>query len=236
VSVSTSAGRRFTIGRHISIAYKTAGLLEASQTPSAPDMALGKDLLENILDALEIHGVFAHAIRMYDLYLVAGEPKYTLPDCIQEVRGMGMYINADDVNDSIDRPLGSGETQVKQMSRDEWQRMSSKSSESIPTHYWVNRDPQPPEVQLWPTPNEDDAVLRLPALRNLADADDASAELDLERFWHRYVQYALAGALAESKSLPREKVDALESRAASELVLCRSRANEGVGGCFVVGH
>jgi hypothetical protein len=236
MTVSASNGRRFTIAKHISIAYRSAGLLESGQTPTASDLSLGKDLLENVLDALEIHGVFAHAVRFYDLYLVQGQQKYTLPDWIQEVRGMAMYVNAADVNDSEDEPVGSGETQVAPISRDEWNRMSSKTAESIPTRYWVNRDPQPPEIFLWPTPNEDDAVLRVPALRNLADTDDASATLDLERFWHRYIQYSLAAALAEAKSLPAEKISWLESKAQAELNLCKGRANESTGGQFVVSH
>lgn len=230
MAISASTGREFTIGQHIALAYKTAGLLEASQEPSAADYNLGRQVLENILDSLEIHGVFARAVTFHELTLVVDQYIYDMPAWVMEVIRSGAYIDPDETVSAA-----SGETPVEQIRREQWQAISNKSATGRPTRYFTDRNANLQSVYLWPIPDEA-GTIRFQVIRHLADADDNAATLDLERYWNKYIQYALCSALCEAKSQPVGRISYYESKARKELQGCTNKANEFTGNQIYLDH
>lgn len=223
MTVSSSQGRRFTVAKHISLAMKTAGLINAEHSPSEAEMGLGAELLETILDELQTHGVFARAVRFYNLTLTAGTYIYDLPDYAIEPIGTAMYIDPDAADITQ-----ANETVVTKMSREEWQLLSKDSESATPTRYYAHRAADPTQVYLWPVPdaNADGGTIRFQVHSYLADVDLGTATLDLEPFWSQYVRYALAAALAEAHSLQPQRSSYFAARAQQALQTAKAAANE----------
>lgn len=218
MTVSVSQGRRFTIAQHISIAYKTAGIVELSQEPNSAQYGVARQFLENILDSLDTYGVFARVVTFHELQLVAGTYIYDFPEHILEVVKTGMYIDPEE-------PESSGaETPVYQIRREEWQILSVGGS-GRPVKYFNDRNGDIQRVYLWMVPDQA-GIIRFQVVRALADADDNSATLDLQVWWNKYIQYALATAIAEASSLAAGKVAQLEAKSRKELEMCQGKANE----------
>lgn len=230
MTVSASTGRAFNIGQHIALAYKTAGLLEASQEPSLADYELGRQNLENILDALETHGVFARAVTFHELTLIVDQYIYDMPDWVMEVIRDGAYIDPDEVVSAA-----NGETPVQQMRREEWQGIATKSASGRPTRYFNDRNEDVQQVYLWPRPDEA-GTIRFQVIRHLSDADSNTATLDLDRYWSKYIQYALCAALCEAKSQPVGRIGYFERKAKQELRGCVNKANEFPGNQIYLDH
>lgn len=221
MTVSSSQGRQLTIEQHINLAFKTSGVVEASQSPATADVGMAQHLLENILDALETYGVFAKAVEFSELSLAADQYVYSMPSDVSEVIKDGMYIPA-----SEDVSKADGETPVIQIQREEWHRFGTKGTTSDrPSNYFCDRSTNPVKVYIWPIPSEA-GTIRFQVQKHLADADSTSATLNLEVFWNKYIQYALAAAIAETKSLNLQKISYLEAKSRQELLKCQGRANE----------
>jgi hypothetical protein len=227
MTLSASVGRRRTIAKTIELALKSAGLKEASQSPSPAEYGLGRELLENITDALQNDGVFARVVKFYDQLLVPDTYIYTMPSWVEEVAGTAMYIDPTQPTDAAD-----GETPVYQISREEWQTLGNKGSSARVTKYFTDRNEDLQKVYLWQVPNEA-ATIRFQVVRFLADTDDGAATLDLQPFWNMYLQYALASAFREANGLPPGQH---EAKARDQLEKCVSTANEGTSNQMVVEH
>ena len=230
MTVSTSKGKRWTVGDVVRRAYQVAGVLEASQTPNDADRRLGRELLEDVLDALTTEGVFARAAEFYELTTVAGTKTYTLPSYVVDVQDHGVWIAAgEDVN------AASAELPITLISQEQWQLLGTKAVDGPPTRMYAHRTGDAVVLYLWPTPDEA-GTARLRYQRELADADADNVTLDLEVFWHQYVVQALAMQVAEAKSMPADKVMRLEGRAMRLLRRARSAANETASAMIAVRH
>ena len=230
MTVSTSKGKRWTVGDVVRRAYQVAGVLEASQTPTGADRRLGRELLEDVLDALATEGVFARAAEFYNLTLTSGTPGYTLPSYVIDVQDAGVYIAAGE-----DVSAASAELPVTLVSQEQWQLLGTKAVEGPPTRMYAHRTGDSVVLYLWPTPDEA-GTLRIRYQREMADADSDGVTLDLEVFWHQYVVQALAMQVAEAKSMPADKVMRLEGRAARLLRRARGAANETASAMIAVRH
>jgi hypothetical protein len=203
VPISSSVGRSFTVAGVVAQSYKLAGLVELSQAPTAPQLRYGRDRLESIVDALETMGVQARAVTFETVELQESVVEYPLSDASTRVLG-ARYVSADDV-----------ETSMRVVGRDEWLMLSGQATTAAPRSIYVNEESAPPiEAWVWPTPpTDEDGTLRLMVVRRLADVDDDNAELDLDTHWTNYLVHELAAQLADSASLPGDKVGRLRSEA-----------------------
>lgn len=231
MTVGTTSGRQFTVGQIVARAYRYAGLLESSQEPKAADRRLGRDLLEDIVDALATDGVQARAMGFEEVTLTSGTYKYTLSSTALEVLDPGMYIAASET----DTDKAAGETIVTLIDQREWHRYSAKDASGRPSRMYAHRVGDEPQVWFWPIPDEAGTV-RLRVHLHLADVDDDNATLDLQPYWMDYIKTELAHQLAEAKSLPADKVMRLASKARESLRKCKGRANERPGIQIVVHH
>jgi hypothetical protein len=227
--VSTSRGVAFDINLIVSTSYKLAGLVEVNQGEGSPEWTakatLGRTLLDMILDGLQAEGVAARTVIFRNVTLVAGTFEYTMQSDILDVVGDAMYIDPAQV--AIDPTKAQGETLVKQINRDEWQRLSNKGAEARPNMYFPLRT-NDFVVRLWPVPGASEAggQIRFQMQQYTADAFDGTKDVDLRPFWHRYLSYELATDLSVANSLPVERISLLRKQAKELKEKARAFANQ----------
>lgn len=219
MTVSSSKGKRWTVGDIVRRAYQYAGLLEASQVPNSADERLGRELLEDVLDALATEGVRARVLTTEDVDVQPNVETYTLSSTTLDVLDPAAWY-ADG---------STSETILRQITLEEWQRLGSRATSGVPSRFYVDRNGDTLQVKFWPIPDADGTV-RLTVERHLADVGDSKATLDLETWWHDYVRTALAAQLAEAKSMTHDKVMRLESRAARLLIKAKGKSAQRPGG------
>jgi hypothetical protein len=196
MTVNSSSTLEFDIGQIITGAYRSAGLLSIHQSASTAQLSHGAQELELILDDLQADGVMFRTQDWYDLTLTAGTGIYSLPANYLDVIGTGQYIGADETD--TDRP--SVETQVTVMNQAEWQALTPKDATSQRvTRMYVHRASSTLEVMVWPMPTEA-GTIRLRIQRMLADSDDTTKTVDLDRPWGQFLKLELAHSLILSHS------------------------------------
>lgn len=231
MTVATTSTAEMSIDQIVELAFRVAGLIPVQQAIDEARAAHGRDLLELEVKHLQAKGVYARSVDFYDLPLVAGTCRYTLPSNVLDVEGNGMYIPAG----TADLTKAPSETLVSRMSQSEWHEMSSKASESIPLQMYIHRVP-PLAAWFWPIPTEAGTV-RLRIHRLFADSNtDGNATIDLERPWQQCMVYALAHQLAITHSLPLERVVILKREADELFRECKGFANEYSGSQIYLDH
>lgn len=226
MTLSTSTGTTPTVGEIIADAYRTAGLVEVSQMPSAPQMSFGRRKLQRLLDGLQTQGVFSRSVRLHDLALTEGQSVYTLPAWASDVEGTGAYIQ-----EGQDAEFPDSTLPVRPMSREQFQQLSDHGSLGPPTQYWMQEDVEPRKIHIWPRPT-DSGLIRLQVRRHLAAIENDEVTIDLERYWMRHLEYALVAELAPTPTTRQE----YRMEANAQLEKARSEANESVTVQFYLDH
>ena len=207
MTIASTNGTQKTINELARLAHIKAGLLEESQTLSASQSALARDLLGTIVTDLQAESITARAVTSQDVTLTAGTRDYTMASSVLDVFGDALYIPA---GDSLTAPTSA--TVVSQITQAQWHTMGAKDSTGNTTMYFPDRVTTPPVVRLWPIPQEAGTV-RFLVHRHLADSNVGACTLDLEIYWEGYIIDELAAALAEAKSMPDAKVTRLQRNA-----------------------
>jgi len=232
MTIMSTSGTQRTIDETVRLAYVLAGLLEENQSLAAVGGGgLARLFLDTIVKGLQAKGITAKASGFYNLTLTANTFQYTMPSNVLDVFGDGVYIDASET----DVTRASSETNISQMSADEWNAQSAKDATGRPIRYFCFRETNPPVVRLWPIPDEAGTV-RLQIHRHLSDTTDGAATLDLEAYWIDYILYSLATMLAEAKTMPPDKIGRLNGMARSKLNDARAMSSGRTGSQMVVTH
>lgn len=195
--------------------FQLAGLLEASQSPRADDLALATDLLGMELDALQAEGVVLRTVEMTTEALTAATKTVALSaDCID------VFVGPDNVAGTI-VPLTGNETLVRAISRQEYISISNKDSQATPSLVYIEKLAAV-TLYFWPVPAVSTATFRYSKIRLPRDADTGAVTLDLARRWQKAICYAMAWQIAMAKSAPLERVKALKSIADEEKAKARN--------------
>lgn len=226
MTISSSVGRQFTVNQMVEKAYKYAGLLELSQTPTDPQYKYGRDLLEDILDSLSAEGEQARAVTFEEVTITAAQVtaetyKFNLGSDVVDILNPAMYIAESE--DDVER--ASGEIEMRLIGLEDWHRNSAKDAVGVPTMFAAYRVGDTLQAWVWPIPDEE-GTIRFRVHRKLADAGDGAATIDLEIFWMDFVKKRLAADLANSGSLPAGKVSYLDQSAHIALRKARGKANQ----------
>lgn len=221
MTVGTTRTRKLTINNIVTAAYRMAGLLNVHQSPNTAQRDAAYTLLETIVDENQIYGLYARDVVFELVELAVDETEYALSTSTFDVIGDGMYIPAS----VADVERAEGETVVKQIDRDEWQKLSSKGAESsVPSLFYCDRtDDTAVKIVVWPVPTEAGHV-RVQAHRLAADNFEGEKTPDLERHWNQFLIWELGGQLAISNSM-REQGILLKTEAQRKLLMARAYAN-----------
>lgn len=199
MTVSSSVGRQWTIGQLITRAYRYAGLVELSMEPRPDQVRYAQGLLEDILDELDADtSVSARTVEMVNVTLIPGTFEYLVDAKYIDLVSPGMYIDPS----NTDTTKAEGETPVEVVSREEWQRYSTKAATGRVYKVWNDRVGDQMKLVLWPIPDEA-ATIRFQMVRELADVNNTTATFDLRNYWMTYLRTKLAALLARSGSLPQ---------------------------------
>ena len=233
MTVSTSVGRKFTIGTIIRLAYQRAGLIAIGQTPRTDETQYGQLVLEEVTDELSVYGTFARVTGFVNVKLTRGQTEYPLPANVIDLLAPAMYI--DPTNTNVDR--ADGETPIDLVHEEEWTRYSSKSASGRPIKMYADRSSSDDIITavLWPVPDEEGATVRFYVQRRLADIDDAGAVLDLQNYWTPYIITRLAARFAQAGSLDARAAK-LDADAERQLLFARGMANEHADNQIYVDH
>ena len=167
--------------------------------------AQARDLLEINVDHMQALGSFARAVEMYDVPMVAGTVNYDLPNTTLIVVGDAQFSSEAD----------TGSTFVRQVTREEYMAISDKDSTGRPTVFYSQMHATT-TLFLWPIPDVN-GTLEIQRSRLLADNDDGSRTIDLERHWIKFVLYDLAHSIAVANSVNPMRCTMLRGQADAAL-------------------
>lgn len=88
------------------------------------------------------------------------------------------------------------DTPVFPIARDQYLAIPDKTSEGLPTQYWLDRDATQPVITLWNVPENSTDTLIYFYLRRLQDAGSASKTPDIPYQWYEALTSGLAARLA----------------------------------------
>jgi hypothetical protein len=200
MTVNTIATREFNIEKIVRRAYQLAGLVPAEQgTLSNAKSEMGRDFLEMTIDALQASGELVRQRDFETVAIVASTASYSMDSDILNVIEDGSFLLSTET---------TGATPVTPISMSEYQARPDKVSEGRPTNYYIHRT-SAMRLYLWPVPDAA-GTLTLQVHRLLADNDDGTKTLDLERHWSEYAVYAVSAKLALANSLPLSLVSKFE--------------------------
>jgi hypothetical protein len=230
VTIAASRTRELDINRITLRAYQLAGLINESQGISADKGAFARDILGNIIDEMQTHGLRARAVEFRNETLTVGQSAYTMDTDVLDVVGDAMYIDADEA----DVDAATSEVPIVMIGRDEWQLIPDKSATGRPTMMYIHRTGSPPEVRFWPTPDEAGTV-RFQIHRLAANSNDSSKTLDLERVFTQYITWELAHHICLANSLYNQARYYGEN-ARMKLEMCKSFSAQRTPTQLVVRH
>jgi hypothetical protein len=152
-------------------------------------------------------------------------PSYDLPSTTLIVVGDAQFSSIQDQNAS---------TFVRQVTREEYMGISDKDSKGRPSIFYSQMHAVT-TLFLWPIPDIDGA-LEIQRSRLLADNEDGSRTVDLERHWTKYVLYELAHSIAVANSVSPIKCGYLKGQAEAALGPSKRLATSKGPGRMVISH
>lgn len=226
MTVSSNRGTEKTIDDIVLSAYVQAGLVEESQRQNPPKwadkLAVGRDFLNSIVNALQVEGVPIRSLALYNLPITAGTYQYALPTYTLDVEGDAIF------HDSSETVLEAQEEYlVEPITMAQWQVIEDHSYQATPQYYMQYKITSPLNIFVWPIPSEN-GYLRLQIRRLSADSTTGSNTADLGVTWTEYLEWRLAYRLAVSNSLPRDWCQLLDGDAERIKIKLLQKANETV--------
>lgn len=166
----------------ITRSLQLAGLLNAGHSASAQQIALGVDLLQMNLMALQSEGILLHAVERYSLTLSDGVASYVQPaDTISVEDG------------AIVRSTQGNDTPIVMLSQADYNRRAVKTTTGQPTEYMAEKSiGEVWTIYLYPVPTVDWPTLVYPRVRKLRDSDSGSVSLDIPLKFTEAVSLKLA--------------------------------------------
>lgn len=183
-----------------------AGLLEASQTPSDADLAMGHDFLALELGALQSEGLVAHTVdHTATESLVASTATYALDaDCIDVIIGVTGFCG------TVQSGTGT-EMHVRAITRHEYNNITNKDAEGTPSHCYIDRGLSL-SLTFWPVPSAA-LTFRYEKVRLMRDSSDGSKTPDVQRRRQKALVWCMAHDLAMAKSMGLDRVQYLRKEA-----------------------
>lgn len=210
-------------------AFQLAGLIPmeaaASGTQWEARAAYGRDILEMVVKAIQSDGNITTDMDMTEVTLEEGVAEYEMPAGTLRVQGLAMY--AEDASDI--------QTQVRTISRGEYQAIPLKDNPGRPTRYYAARGAVT-TLFLYMVPDTTGAVLTIQRQRLLGDNTDPSASVDVERSWNKWLMWELAHHFAVAGGQEVQRCGYIRSNADNIYKACKSSADQGVSGQIHVVH
>lgn len=179
----------------IRVAYQRIGIVPAGQDPDSNQYAMGRDMLQVALTALQVEGIQLRSVLRTTDNLVAGQAQYTAASNVIDIDERTPYIsNAS----NIDLPL-------RKISRGEYMALSAKTTEAPPSMIYVEKG-ETLSYFLYPTPDNTYTTVTYPAIVLQPDMTTAANTSGLASRYLDTVILKLAVMLCDHHGLNDRKV------------------------------
>jgi hypothetical protein len=138
-------------------AFQMAGVVAPGADPDSSQLAMGGDILNTQIKALQAEGIILTTVALTTVALTAGTGNYTLAASVLDVDTKRPYVS----NGSINVPL-------EWYSRAMYMELTVPTINSQPTSIWVE-EVAPIVVHLYPVPDSNWTSLVLPTISLLPD-------------------------------------------------------------------
>lgn len=205
--MTVAATSTFELSRDALIrrSFQIAGLLEASQRPSADDYSLASDLLVMVLHSLQSEGITITQTSRTTQALVASTAEYALAAEVLDV-----FVDGNNIAGTV-YPSTGVETPVRAISRSEYNQIPTKTTSGTPSLVLIERL-STVSLLFWPAPSAT-MTFRYLKERFPRDLDEGTQTLDISRRWLLPLTYMLAHQVAFAKSLPLDRRRELKGEA-----------------------
>lgn len=194
--MSTSGNFSFDLntGGIIRLAYQRIGIVSAGQDPDSNQYAMGRDMLQVALTALQTKGIQLRNVLQTTDNLVAGQAEYTAPASGIDIDERTVYISN---SSNVDLPL------IK-VSRGQYMALSNKTSQAPPSQIYVEKGPTL-KYFLYPTPDSTYTTITYPLILLQSDMTSSSNTTGLPSRYLETVVLKLAVALCDHHGLTERK-------------------------------
>lgn len=218
-----------TINTIVKDALVRAGLLHPQQSVGDHQhkdlAAFARRQLADLITELMASNVILRWVQFNTLTLTASTADYQLALGIEDVLGSLMYKPA----------ATSAETTIRQMRDEEWQRLTSKEADGVPSRCLVYKADEQLTLRFWPVPDLTGATVRYRAHVRPFDMDDGSLCLDMPPYWTNWVKDSLGACLAGSQGLAqREQTLYAKARAQYDRNMNKSQSRAAIQA--TIGH
>lgn len=178
----------------IRLAYQRIGIVPAGQDPDSNQYAMGRDMLQVALTALQTKGIQLRNVLQTTDNLTAGVAEYTAAANVIDIDERTVYVS----NASrVDLPL------IK-VSRGQYMALSNKTSQAPPSWIYVEKGPSL-KFFLYPTPDNQYTTITYPAILLQSDMTAANNTTGLPSRYLETVILKLAVALCDHHGLTERK-------------------------------
>lgn len=216
--MATSSSTDFSVNRNeiISAALRLIGVGIEGESLSNADTNTASEALNMILKHWMTYGLQLWLRDEKTLTLTQDKGTYTLgqsgsPDVsmIRPLRILDMVRRDTSGTDDID-------TEMTQLTEDEWYRLPNKSTSATPVDYYYEPTIPNGTLNIWPQPNStsaSDHQIVFSYHTPIEDMDSGADDFDMPVEWMRAVKYALAADVAPEYAVPLSERQSIEAKA-----------------------
>lgn len=178
----------------IRVAYQRIGIVSAGQDPDSNQYAMGRDMLQVALTALQVDGIQLRSVLRTTDNLVTGQAQYTAASNVIDIDERTPYISN---TSNIDLPL-------RKISRGEYMALSAKTTQAPPSMIYVEKGASL-SYFLYPTPDNTYTTITYPAIVLQPDMTTAANTTGLASRYLDTVILKLAVMLCDHHGLSERK-------------------------------
>lgn len=184
VSGSTNFSR--TANELVVDALELLGIKGEEEPLQAYELERGLKWLNYLLKAWQVDGVMAWTLTEGSLTLADSDGSYsfaaagdftTVPVDIQQIR-----VSHD----------GGAEIEMTRLSREDYYRIPTRTSEGFPTQYYYDRQRDSGTLYIWPEPDDALYDITFTYRRRIMDMDASTDNFDIPQEWYTAIVYGLA--------------------------------------------
>lgn len=194
--MATSSSYSFDLSTSgiIRLAFQRIGIVPAGQEPDANQYAMGRDMLQVALTALQVEGIQLRSVLPTTTPLLAGTARYTAASNVIDIDERTPYISN---SSNVDLPL-------RKISRGEYMALSAKTSQAPPSMIYVEKGATL-SFYLYPTPDNTYTSITYPAIILQPDMTTADVTSGLASRYLDTVILSLAVMLCDHHGLDARK-------------------------------
>jgi hypothetical protein len=171
------------------VAYQMAGIVAPGQDPDSDQLAMGSDILNTQIKALQSEGIILTTVQQTTVSLVAGTAAYTLPGTYLDVDTQKPFVTGNGIN-----------VPLEWWTRGMYMALTVPSTAGQPTSIYVEES-NPLVVHLYPVPDSSWTTLTVPTIALLPDLTSGADNTGLKAKYLRTLILGVAMDLALSFGL-----------------------------------